>query len=215
LDLIDGFEKEKLQSNSIIISANAKAFCLLIRQNLLEGQTNRLIEEINLYERQIRECSGDIIISTEKQKSYMKERMSLLENQIIQTKQESDFYIKQVQDLERGLRNSTELDYTLFKNSALSYRESDPNNQFKKTQSEFRKRLELLAKQKDLEKSIQNEKVLRDASAEKIKSIQATVADMPESEMDVMLKKVMILDQVHFFKKIKFISILGVTKCEE
>ncbi len=123
--MIEGFERERVRTNAVIISSNAKSFCLLIRQNILEAQVHRVTDEIQLYERQLGHSQQEDL-TAETQYNQLKERIQLLEGQLMQTKQESDFYIKQVQDLERGLKDSKEVQQTLA-NEKAAHTEQNTN----------------------------------------------------------------------------------------
>lgn len=83
-ELIDGFKREGSSSDATIISANAKTFCLLIRQvgftprstelkNLLESQITRLNEEIELYQVQSEKIPGTKAFSEEEQIHFLVE----------------------------------------------------------------------------------------------------------------------------------------------
>lgn len=45
---MDSFDKENAEINTIIVAANAQMFCLMIRQNILQGQAQRITEEIQV-----------------------------------------------------------------------------------------------------------------------------------------------------------------------
>jgi hypothetical protein len=172
-DLIKGFEKQKEQSNDVIISSNAKTFCLLIRQSLQESSLFRLLEEIAMLERQLKAREE----SSQSELQQLLERSQMQENHLKQIKAENDFFMRQVQDMEKNL--------LLLKDSS----KRDVNKVNKESLNE------LVQKQKQLEEELQHEIITRDIFATKMKKIQDDINNLEDSLKPVLLKKLKVLEQ--------------------
>lgn len=104
-ELAEGFETEQNGAASVIVSANAQLFCLLVQQHILESQIRRLQDETQLYNAQSREqqVAGPEVNAVQMEEKHLLERIRLLEHQVGNANQESEFYIKQVQEVEKNV----------------------------------------------------------------------------------------------------------------
>ncbi|PRP84845.1 hypothetical protein PROFUN_07499 [Planoprotostelium fungivorum] len=186
-ELLEGCEKERRQAACTLICANAKSFCLMIRQNLLEGQIHRALEEHTMLEKHLAEQEM-LDLTTDRLVIQLRERVSQLQSQNLQAKGEADYYTKQVQELERSLRSCNEITEV--------FQIADANNTNKK--STLLKRISYgtdMMRKRVLTEQMQREGKERKALMDKMATVKNNIQSTDDTARKGLLKKIKLLDQ--------------------